>query len=137
MKHFHLLLLVLISATACSTARRVPAETVPSWMGRSTLEILDAMGDPVRIDTDGRDGSILVYESAPDYDDPKYDILNPEVQVRTRKYAKFYLNSEGVCYQVDANRDLPVPPRNMILSDGGDPWFNTVLTISLLFLIFL
>ena len=137
MKHFHLLLLVLISATACSTARRVSTEAVPSWVGRSTLEILDAMGDPARIDTDGRDGSILVYESTPDYNDPKYDILDPEAQVRTRKYANFYLNSEGVCYQVDANRELPVPPRQMVLSDGGDSWLNTLLTVSLLFLIFL
>lgn len=110
MKHFILLLSALALLTACGTTRRVSAsEGTAAWEGRTTSEIMRAMGDPDRIDPDGEGGSILVYESAPDYDSPDYDILAPESSARTRRYAHFYLDDEGVCYRVDTNRNLPAP----------------------------
>ena len=110
MKHFILLLSALALLTACGTTRRVSAsEGAAAWEGRTTSEIMRAMGDPDRIDPDGEGGSILVYESAPDYDSPDYDILAPESSARTRRYAHFYLDDEGVCYRVDTNRNLPAP----------------------------
>ena len=61
MKHFFLLLLAVATVTACGTSRRVAAtEGTPVWEGRTTSEILQVMGDPDRIDSDGKDGSILV-----------------------------------------------------------------------------
>ena len=120
MKHFLLILLAVISVTACSAARRAststPQDPVSSWVGCSTTEILEAMGSPDRIEGDGKDGSILVYESSPDYDDPKYDIFDPQAAAKTRLYARFYLNREGVCYHVEANRDLPSAPRRDVPS---------------------
>ena len=77
-----------------------------------------AMGDPDRIDDDGRGGSVLIYESAPDYDSPDYDILNPDASARKRQYAYFYLDEEGDCYRVDTNRSLPATPGT--LSSAGD-----------------
>ena len=133
MKHFIPLLLAVIAVTACGTARQVPASQTPSssWIGCSTSEILEAMGNPNRIDGDGRDGSILVYESAPDYDDPGYDIFDPQASARTRRYAKFYLDREGVCYFVDTNRDLPSAPRadgiESVLVSGLDILFDLAI----------
>ena len=109
MKHFILLLSALALLTACGTSRRVTADGPASWEGRTTSEIIRAMGDPDRIDTDGKGGSILVYESAPDYSSPDYDILAPETSARARRFANFYLDGEGRCYRVDTNRNLPVP----------------------------
>ena len=110
MKHFILLLAALALLTACGTSRRVSAAggTEP-WVGRETEDILERMGTPDRIDPDGKGGSILVYESAPDYSSPDYDILAPEASASPRRYAHFYLDDEGVCYRVDTNRNLPAP----------------------------
>lgn len=112
MRHrFLLLLLAVLTVTACSTVRRVPANPeVSPWVGCTTMDILKAMGDPDRIDSDGKGGSLLVYESGA-YDDPNYDILDPEASVKGRLFAYFYLDEEGICYRVNTNRDLPAAPR--------------------------
>ncbi len=137
MKRIVLLLLAAgLFTTACSTARRVPVTATPSWVGSTTSDILDRMGDPTRIDADGQGGSVLVYESTPDYSDPKYDILDPEANVPVRRYANFYLDREGVCYKVDTNRDLPYPPRNDYAT-GDDSWLDLLLTISVFLVLFI
>lgn len=134
----YLLLAVCAFCTACGTTRRVPANDLskPTWVGMTTYDILEKMGDPTRIDGDGKGGSILRYESTPSYDDPKYDILDPEASVGTRQYANFYLDDQGVCYRVDTNRDLPGPPRQTYASDDSD-WLDILLTVSLFVLLLL
>ena len=133
MKHFIPLLLAVIAVTACGTSRQVPeAQTqVSSWVGCTTSEIFEAMGAPNSIDGDGKDGSILVYESSPDYNDPSYDIFDPQASARTRRFAKFYLDREGICYFVDTNRDLPSAPRQDAgysgIISGLDILFDIVL----------
>ena len=110
MKHFILLLSALALLTACGSSRRVSAvDGTAAWEGRTTSEIMRAMGDPDRIDPDGKGGSILVYESTPDYSSPDYDILAPEASASPRRYAHFYLDEGGECYRVDTNRTLPAP----------------------------
>jgi hypothetical protein len=129
-------LLAVVTVTACGTSRRVSAvDGTPSWEGRSTAEILRAMGDPDRIDADGKGGSILVYESAPDYNSPEYDILAPEAEARTRRYAHFYLDDEGRCYRVDTNRPLPVPSRFFHTGVAVEFWLDLLWSIPLLTLI--
>jgi hypothetical protein len=136
MRHFILLLLAVVTVTACGTSRRVSAvDGTPSWEGRSTAEILRAMGDPDRIDADGKGGSILVYESAPDYNSPEYDILAPEAEARTRRYAHFYLDDEGRCYRVDTNRPLPVPSRFFHTGVAVEFWLDLLWSIPLLTII--
>ena len=136
MRHFILLLLAVVTVTACGTSRRVSAvDGTPSWEGRSTAEILRAMGDPDRIDPDGMGGSILVYEFAPDYNSPEYDILAPEAEARTRRYAHFYLDDEGRCYRVDTNRPLPVPSRFFHTGVAVEFWLDLLWSIPLLTLI--
>ena len=133
MKHFLLIILAAMMLTACGTYRRVAADPTQPWVGCSTSEILRAMGDPVRIDPDGKGGSILVYESAPDYDSPDYDILDPEASaVHTRKYARFYLDDEGVCYKVDTNRSLPAPPRIPYSEPRSSFWIDLFFYLPLI-----
>ena len=133
MKHFLLIVWAAVMLTACGTYRRVPADPAQPWAGCSTSEILRAMGDPVRIDPDGKGGSILVYESAPDYDSPDYDILDPEASAaRTRKYARFYLDDEGVCYKVDTNRSLPAPPRIPYSEPRSSFWIDLFFYLPLI-----
>lgn len=127
---FFILLAVLLSAVSCSASRRVSQQTSPlSWRGRSALEIIDRMGDPARIEEDGRNGSILIYESTPDYDDPRYDILDPDSGSASRRYARFYLDQEGECYQVDANHDLPAPSRSKVRDSGNWSWLDLILLL--------
>ena len=113
MKKFILLSIAALAVlSACSVTRQVSVSDAPSqWVGFTTMDILDAMGTPDRIDTDGKEGSVLVYESAPDYDDPSFDILDPDATVREREYAYFYLDDEGTCYRVESNKSLPAAPR--------------------------
>ena len=110
MKHFILVLLAVVTVTACGTSRRVSADPAQPWVGYTTQDILTRMGTPDHILDDGKGGSVLVYESAPDYTSPDYDILAPEASATPRRYAYFYLDREGYCYKVDANRSLPSPP---------------------------
>ena len=132
MKHFILLLAALALLTACGTSRRVSAAggTEP-WVGRETGDILERMGTPDRIDPDGKGGSILVYESAPDYDSPDYDILDPAASARPRRYANFYLDREGACYQVDTNRNLPAPPQSSYSGPRSTFWIEILYWLPL------
>ena len=136
MKHFILLLSALALLTACGSTRQVSStDGALRWRGRTTGDILVAMGDPDRIDPDGEGGSILVYESAPDYDSPDYDILAPEASVRPRRYAYFYLDNEGVCYRVDTNRNLPAPSYRHGVSVGfwvDLLWYLPLITVLVL-----
>ena len=112
MKRFILLILAAVAVTACGSSRRAAAEraAVPSWVGYDALEIIRAMGNPDSIDEDGKGGSILRYVTHPDYEDPKYDILDADPVLFKPEYAYFYLDDEGICYRVDANRELAAPP---------------------------
>ena len=136
MKHFILFLAALALLSACGSSRRVSAAVgTDPWLGRDTEEILDRMGKPDRIDPDGKDGSILVYESAPDYSSPDYDILAPEAEVLPRRYAHFYLDDEGRCYRVDANRALPAPFSAFRTEVLAEFWLDLLLSLPVLTLL--
>lgn len=137
MKRFlFLLIAATLSFTACSVTRRVAStDGVSPWVGSNTIDIISAMGNPDRIDTDGRDGSILVYESTPDYDDPSYDILDPDSSTRKRQYAYFYLDDEGDCYKVDSNRDLPSAPRQASTTTTWVEFINWLVLLPLIIVV--
>ena len=124
MKRVFFLILSVLVLASCSVTRRVTTAPSQPWVGCTTEDIIKAMGDPDRIDSDGKGGSIIVYESAPNYDDPNYDILDPEASKRPRQYARFYLDNEGICYQVDTNRPLPAAPSSSPVQVGYSVWFD-------------
>ena len=135
MKKFFILLFVVVLATSCGVTRRAWREASITWVGHSTEEILRVMGTPDRIDNDGKDGSILRYEAHPNYEDPKYDILDPNAKLSEGGYAYFYLDREGDCYKVDTDRKLPRPYygySDLDDDDGGSTWINIVFYLSLI-----
>ena len=134
MKHFILLLLAVATLTSCSVSRRVSREAQDYWIGRSAVDIMRVMGDPDSIDVDGKDGSILRYEMKPDYEDPSYDILDPDAKPRENGYANFYVDSEGECYWVDTDRKLIDSAPN--LDDDDNIWVDILYYLPLLLLLF-
>ena len=129
-----LLLAACLALTACSVTHRVSKASVggpDAWIGRSTAVITHAMGYPNHITEDGKGGSVLVYESAPDYDSPDYDILDPAASSRNRKDACFFVDEVGTCYRVETNYTLPAP--RLDDSEGRSTiWFDLLITIPLL-----
>ena len=121
---FFLILSAVLVLTSCSVTRKASTAPAQPWVGSTTEEIIKTRGDPSRIDSDGKGGSIIVYESAPNYDDPNYDILDPEASKQHRQYARFYLDNEGICYQVDTNRPLPAAPSASPVRVGYSVWFD-------------
>ena len=130
-----LLLAAFLALTACSTARKASQASMEDpapWVGYSTYYITEAMGYPNHITEDGKGGSVLVYESAPDYNSPDYDILDPAASSRNRKYACFFVDEEGICYQVETNYDLPAAPQLVYSEDRSTIWIDLLITIPLL-----
>lgn len=130
-----LLLAACLALTACSVTRHVSKtamEDSDSWVGCETADITEAMGYPNHITEDGKGGCVLVYESAPDYDSPDYDILDPDASSRNRKYACFYVDEEGICYLVESNYDLPAAPQLDYPEDHSSIWIDLLITIPLL-----
>ena len=86
-------------------------------MGKTHQEIVAAYGAPTREVTDGKDGTILVYEEfstsvyGPAYPYRHYPWggwYGHDVYTRTnRDYADFFINGEGTCYLVRSNIALP------------------------------
>ena len=134
-KSFLLLLAACLTLTACSVSRRVSKASIENsdpWVGYSTADITQVMGYPNHITEDGKGGSVLVYESAPDYDSPDHDILDPAASTRKREYACFFVDEEGICYRVEANHDLPAAPQ-LDYSETRSPfWIDLLITIPLL-----
>ena len=136
MRHtLYLLLAACALCLACSPTRQLSTETrQPTWEGYEALEIIRVMGNPDQIREDGKGGSILVYESTRDYTSPDYDILDPNASPQERKFANFYLDDEGVCYKVEANRNLPAPADNAVCYTGYAVWLDLLVYLPLLVL---
>ena len=135
MKKILIFLFIAVLAMSCGVSRKVSREANLSWVGRPTLEIIQRMGNPDRIEGDGKDGSILRYEAKPNYEDPSYDILDPNAKPDEGGYAYFYVDREGECYFVDTDRKLPRPDYGYYDDDGDDGssvWVNVVFYLSML-----
>ena len=132
MKKILIFLFAVVLATSCGVSRRVSSRENLSWVGHPTLEILQAMGNPDRIDNDGKGGSILRYESKPNYEDPSYDILDPDAKPGEGGYAYFYVDREGDCYHVDATRKLPNPSYGFYERSEGELWVDILIYLPLL-----
>ena len=135
MKKILLLLSVVVLAMSCSVSRRVSREAQNYWIGRTAVDIMQAMGEPDSIDVDGKDGSILRYEMKPDYEDPSYDILDPDAKPRENGYAYFYVDREGECYWVDTDRRLLNSDQGPLYDDRDNIWVDILFYLPLLLIV--
>ena len=115
---------MLAAMTSCGTSKYIPTEEeelTQNWAGKEYSDIVQSYGAPDRVETDGKDGSILVYEEFATVinrqTDSRETVFGPSVTTtitnRDKKYfTHFFLNPEGYCYLVKTNRDVPGSARD-------------------------
>lgn len=127
---------MLAVMTSCGTSKYIPTEEeelTQNWAGKEYSDIVQSYGAPDRVETDGKDGSILVYEEFATVinrqTDSRETVFGPSVTTtitnRDRKYfTNFFLNPEGYCYLVKTNRPVPGSARarhdirNILIATG-------------------
>ena len=122
MKHTGKLLLIMAAMTlmlsSCATLRTASIsaeqEYNETWVGRTHSEIVMAYGAPDRVESDGADGQILVYEElTTKYDtdlDQHFGMFRTDYMTRVseeKSYAHFFLHADGRCYLVRSNQRMP------------------------------
>lgn len=102
-----LLMAVSIFASCSSAIKYVSME--PSyneqWTGRSHADIVAEFGAPDRVESDGLDGSILVYETITTTSEikEKYTGVYNETVTTDKEYTHYFIGSDDRCYAVKSN----------------------------------
>ena len=125
---------VLAAMTSCGAARRyeqlptVEEELTQRWAGKEYSDIVQGYGAPDRIASDGKDGSILVYETISTSMSTSKSLMfdNYSTTVKEDKeFMHFFLNPEGFCYLVKTNQLVDGTARAKASSRF---WTNTLIT---------
>lgn len=108
---------VLAAMTSCGTARRLEQlpteeeELTQRWAGKEYSDIVQEYGEPDHVTSDGKDGSLLIYEDfATVMETEKSLVFNDDYTTTVREkrsYTHFFLDQEGFCYLVKTNRYVP------------------------------
>lgn len=92
MKRLLVLLLALVALSSCSSAIKyisLESSFNELWAGRSHADVVNEYGAPDRVESDGLDGCILIYETF------KEDL--------SKDYTHFYIGGDSRCYMVKSN----------------------------------
>ena len=130
-------IVMMASISACSVSRNA-GDTYSSeldfnlrWVTKTHHDIVMEYGAPDRVEYDGENGKILVYEkiSTSTTTDASPSIFSDMTEYRTtvtntRKYTHFFLDEEGVCYLVKSNMSSPAQQRR-------DRTFSNVIRFSI------
>ena len=126
---------MLAAMTSCGAARRyeqlptVEEELTQRWAGKEYSDIVQAYGAPDRITPDGKDGSILVYETVSTSMSTSKSLMFDNYSTTVtedKEYMHFFLNPEGYCYLVKTNQLVPDTARGEASSKF---WTTTLITI--------
>ena len=104
---FSLLFLILALASCAPAVKYISME--PSyneqWTGRSHADIVAEFGAPDRVESDGLDGSILVYETITTTSEikEKYSGVYNETVTTDKEYTHYFIGSDDRCYAVKSN----------------------------------
>ena len=119
MKNFPILLMALAFVFgSCAAVKYIPMEDEynKEWKNRSYSEIVTTFGAPDRVEYDGKDGSILVYEKFTTIEttdvDTHFGMFDPDYRttVKTDKeYVHFFLGRDDISYLVKTNQTYPDP----------------------------
>lgn len=108
-----LILIAFPALSSCSMLRfhSVEEEYNRAWVGKSYSEIVMHFGAPDRVEFDGKDGSILVYENFTTTTDTDVDThfgnFDPDYKTtvtRSKHYTHFFIDNNSQCYLVKSNR---------------------------------
>ena len=112
-------IIMLLALTSCMPAiKYIPLESSynEDWVGKTYTEILRHYGAPSRVESDGQDGKILVYEKTTKITNTSVNTHNgmfdPDYTTTVRTdtdYAHFFIDSDNVCYLVKTNRKKADP----------------------------
>ena len=125
---------VLAAMTSCGAARRyeqlptVEEELTQRWAGKEYSDIVQGYGAPDRIASDGKDGSIIVYENVSTVLKTEKSLMFDDYTTKLseeKEYTHFFLNPEGFCYLVKTNQLVPDTARGKASSRF---WTNTLIT---------
>ena len=126
---------MLAAMTSCGTARRyeqlptVEEEMTQQWAGKEYSDIVQAYSAPDRIVPDGKDGSILVYETVSTSMSTSKSLMFDNYSTTVtedKEYMHFFLNPEGFCYLVKTNQLVDGTARAKASSRF---WTTTLITI--------
>lgn len=104
---------VLAAMTSCGTAKKLEQlptqeeELTQRWAGKEYQDIVQSYGEPDRIEMDGDDGSILVYEEQAPVSERVPQVPTTVTDRNHEREMYFFLNPEGYCYLVSTNRSVP------------------------------
>ena len=109
MKRTFFLLFVILTLASCSSAIKY-VSMEPSyneqWNGRSHADIVAEFGAPDRVESDGLNGSILVYETITTVSEikEKYSGVYNETVTTDKEYTHYFIGSDNRCYAVKSNK---------------------------------
>ena len=100
MKRILAMMFAVLALSSCSTAVKyisLEQSYNDDWVGRSHADIVATYGAPDRVESDGLDGNILVYETittVSEYDNvAKYE----------KEFTHFFIGADRRCYAVKTN----------------------------------
>ena len=126
---------VLAAMTSCGASRRyeklptVEEELTQRWAGKEYSDIVQSYGAPDRIASDGKDGSILVYENVSTVLKTEKSLSFDDYTTKIseeKEFMHFFLNPEGFCYLVKTNKLVPDTARGKA---SNRFWTTTLITI--------
>lgn len=105
---FAFLAIILTSSCRTSYSASLRSDYYNTYVGHTHNEIVRAWGAPSRQTTDGNGGTILIYENTTQNTESTYTYrggyYTPSATTTSyTSFAQFYLNSSGVCYDVQTN----------------------------------
>lgn len=109
MKRFLILSLAVLALSSCSTALKyisLEQSYNETWTGRSHADIVTTYGAPDRVESDGLDGSILVYETITTVSEmrERIDGVYNETVTSEKEFTHFFIGSDSRCYAVKSNK---------------------------------
>ena len=108
MKRVLILLIAVLAMSSCSTAIKyisLEQSYNEQWVGRSHADIVATYGAPDRVESDGLDGSILVYETITTVSEVRETVSDvyENKTIAEKEFTHFFIGADNRCYTVKTN----------------------------------
>ena len=108
MKRILVILFAVLAFSSCSTAVKyisLEQSYNDQWVGRSHADIVTTYGAPDRVESDGLDGKILVYETITMVSESreKFSGVYDNVSKSEKEFTHFFVGADNRCYTVKTN----------------------------------